>query len=91
MEEIAQRIENEISKNRGTEYKIGTAADLLYESAGGVDDYVAGVLGVPLTFTIELPHEDFLVPPDEVEPIGKETSDGLIELLRIVAEYSTKI
>lgn len=48
MEVAAQRIENEISKSRGTEYEIGTAADLIYESSGGIDDYVAGVLGVKL-------------------------------------------
>lgn len=91
MEDIAQRIENAISKNRGTKYEIGTAADLIYESSGGVDDYAAGVLGVPLTFTIELPHDDFLVPSEEIEPIGKETADGLYELLRAVAEYSIKV
>lgn len=88
MVDICQRIENAISKIRGTKYEIGTAADLIYESSGGIDDYAAGVLGVPLTFTIELPHDDFLVPPEEVEPIGKETAEGLMELVRIVADYS---
>lgn len=87
---MAQRIENAIEKSRGTKYQIGTAADLIYESSGGVDDYVAGILGVPMTFTIELPHDDFLIPAEEVEPIGRETTDGLIELLRAVAEYSIK-
>lgn len=91
MEDVSQRIEKAISKVRGTKYEIGTAADLIYESSGGVDDYVAGVLHVPLTFTIELPHNDFLVPAEEVEPIGRETSDGLNELLRTVAEYSIKV
>lgn len=90
MHGIAQRIENAISKIRGTKYEIGTAANLIYESSGGVDDYAAGVLGVPLTFTIELPHNDFFIPAEEVEPIGKETSEGLTELLRIVAAYSKK-
>lgn len=85
---MAKRIENAISTRRGTKYEIGTAADLMYESSGGVDDYVAGILGVPITFTIELPHEDFLVPPEEVEHVGRETADGLNELLRVVAEYS---
>lgn len=84
---MAQRIETAISKVQGTNYEIGTAANLIYESSGGVDDYAAGVLGVPLTFTIELPHDDFLIPSEEVEPIGRETAEGLIELLRIVAEY----
>lgn len=91
MEEISQRIENAISKNRGTKYEIGTAADLIYESSGGVDDYAAGVIGIPLTFTIELPHDDFIVPAEEVEPIGKETADGLSELLRVVAEYKKNV
>ncbi|KAG4072022.1 hypothetical protein HA402_010959 [Bradysia odoriphaga] len=87
MHTTAQRIESAISKIRGTKYEIGTAADLIYESSGGVDDYAAGVLGVPLTFTIELPHDDFIIPAEEVEPIGNETTEGLIELLRIVADY----
>lgn len=91
MKEMAQRIENEISKSRGTKYEIGTAANLIYESSGGVDDYAAGILGVPLTFTIELPHDHFLVPSEEVEPIAKETAGGLNELLREVAEYSKKV
>lgn len=84
-------MESAISKSRGTKYEIGTAADLIYESSGGVDDYVAGILGVPLTFTIELPHDDFLIPAEEVEPIGSETTDGLNELLRAVHEYSIQI
>ncbi len=88
---MAQRIENAITKSRGTNYEIGTAADLIYESSGGADDYVAGILGVPLTFTIELPHDNFLVPAEEVEPIGRETAEGLTELLRIVAEYLIKV
>lgn len=88
---MAQRIETAISKSRGTKYEIGTAADLIYESSGGVDDYVAGVLGVPISFTIELPHDDFLVPAEEVAPIGRETADGLNELLREVAEYSINV
>ncbi|KAJ6634659.1 Zinc carboxypeptidase [Pseudolycoriella hygida] len=89
-QETGRRIETAISKRRGTHYEIGTAANLIYESSGGSDDYAAGVLGVPLTFTIELPHDSFLIAAEEVEPIGLETTDGLIELLHVVAEYSIK-
>lgn len=71
---------------RGTKYEIGTAADLIYATRGSSDDYAAAVLKCPIVFTIELPDNDFIVEPQDIQPIGKETSVGIFELVKIVSE-----
>ena len=36
-------------------YQRGTAANLMYEASGGSDDWAHGSMGIPYTYTIELP------------------------------------
>ena len=36
-------------------YSVGSAAKLLWPAAGGSDDWALGALGIPYSFTIELP------------------------------------
>ncbi|XP_055379067.1 carboxypeptidase B-like [Condylostylus longicornis] len=78
---VALRAANSIAKYRGTIYRIGTSAQLLYEASGGLDDWAYGVLGIPLTYTLELPGSGFVVPNSEIIPIGKETYAAFIEFL----------
>jgi hypothetical protein len=63
----------------GTKYKVGTAADILYESSGGSDDWAKGVAGVKYVFGLELrPADDdsrygFILPATYIVPSGEET------------------
>lgn len=71
-----------MKKVRGTQYKLGTPADLLYASSGGSDDYAAGNLGVPIVYTMELPPESFELPATMIRPIAKETTAGLFAMVK---------
>lgn len=66
-------------------YIVGNAAQVLYYTTGTSRDWTRAV-GVPLTYTLELPGYDygFLVPPDYIEQIVKETWAGISEGARYV-------
>ena len=84
---MAYRAAGQISKYRGTAYTIGTSAGILYEASGGLDDYAYGNLGVPMSFTLELPGENFQVAHSDIIHICKETFAGYIEFIRHVSLY----
>ncbi|CAD7080708.1 unnamed protein product [Hermetia illucens] len=84
LHQIGQQVAKAIYKYRGTKYSVGTASQLLYKAAGGLDDYAYGALGVPLSYTFELPGSSFRNNPRDIIPIGKETTAGFIEFIKIV-------
>jgi len=63
----------------GTRYDVGTAADLLYPSAGGSDDWAKGKAGIKYVYCLELRPDGnsaangFILPPREIVPTGEET------------------
>ncbi|CAH0547504.1 unnamed protein product [Brassicogethes aeneus] len=64
----------------GTSYTIGTSTNVLYEAAGGSDDWTKGVGGVQLSYTIELPgggSEGFNPPTRKILPVVRETWEGI--------------
>ncbi|KAJ8893656.1 hypothetical protein PR048_006256 [Dryococelus australis] len=61
---------------RGIDYLLGTAAELMYTSAGGSDDWVKGAAGVKYSYSVELPDTGkygFVLPASQIEPVGQET------------------
>nr|CAD7425757.1 unnamed protein product [Timema monikensis] len=61
---------------RGTDYLLGTAAELLYTAPGGSDDWAKGVAGIKYSYSIELPDTGdygFVLPANQIEPVGQET------------------
>ncbi|KAL5289992.1 hypothetical protein ACFFRR_009779 [Megaselia abdita] len=84
---VAQRASNAISNYRGTRYTIGSSSNLLYEASGGLDDWAYGSLGIPLSYTVELPGNGFSVPSHEILHIGRETYAGFIEFIRHVTLF----
>lgn len=73
---------------RGTQYKFGPSAVVLYPAAGGSDDYAHGSAKIPYSFTIELPdtgRSGFLLPPNEIIPVGQETAIGLRAMIESFA------
>uniref|UniRef100_A0A1A9WD14 Peptidase M14 domain-containing protein n=1 Tax=Glossina brevipalpis TaxID=37001 RepID=A0A1A9WD14_9MUSC len=79
---VATRAASQIAKYRGTLYRVGTSANILYEASGGLDDFAYGNLGIPMSFTLELPGEDFHVPLTDIIDVCKETFAGFLELIR---------
>ncbi|CDW57097.1 zinc carboxypeptidase superfamily [Trichuris trichiura] len=71
----------------GTVFKVGSGADLLYPSAGGSDDWSKNAAKIKYVYLLELrPDEDrrygFIVDPDQLLPIARETWEGI----RVVAD-----
>lgn len=84
---VATRAANQIAKYRGTHYSVGTSAGILYEASGGLDDFAYGNLGIPMSFTLELPGENFQVATSDIVHICKETFAGFVEFIRHVSLY----
>ncbi|EDW68995.1 carboxypeptidase B isoform X1 [Drosophila virilis] len=84
---VASRAANQIGKYRGTRYTIGTSASILYEASGSLDDFAYGSLGIPLSYTVELPGDEFHVPSYDIIHVCKETFAGFVEFIRHVSLY----
>jgi len=80
---LAQRGAQALAAVHGTRYDVGTAADLLYEAAGGSDDWAKGKAGIKYVYCLELrPSGDaagngFILPPNQIIPTAEETWAGL--------------
>ncbi|XP_061394997.1 carboxypeptidase B [Musca vetustissima] len=87
LHQVALRAGSQIAKYRGTVYTVGTSANILYEAAGGLDDFAYGNLGIPMSFTLELPGENFQVASSDIIHICKETFAGFVEFIRHVSLF----
>uniref|UniRef100_A0A1I8BC06 Peptidase_M14 domain-containing protein n=1 Tax=Meloidogyne hapla TaxID=6305 RepID=A0A1I8BC06_MELHA len=85
---LALRAVKALSKLYGTEYQVGSGADLLYEASGSSHDYAKGVLNIPFSFLVELRPQNtlhstgFLLPEAEI----MDTADETWEAIKIVAD-----
>ena len=53
--------------------------------SGGSDDWAAGSLGIPFSFTVELPDKGrhgFILPATKIESTGREACAGLEAMVR---------
>ncbi|XP_043286251.1 carboxypeptidase B [Venturia canescens] len=83
---VAYAAEKALSLVRGTRYTIGSSTNVLYAAAGGSDDWVMAVGGVPLSYTVELPRGGnlgFNPPQSSIEPVGMET----FEAFKVFGKY----
>lgn len=80
LEALAQEVGAAIQAVDGTRYTIGSSTNVLYAAAGGSDDWVKGVGGVNLSYTIELPGGGsfgFDLPAARIAPVVYETFQGV--------------
>lgn len=80
LQALAVDVEAGIASVYGTRYTIGSSTNVLYAAAGGSDDWVKGVGGVALSYTIELPGGGlwgFDLPASRIEEVGIETFEGV--------------
>lgn len=71
--------------NSSTVYTVGAASLTLYPNSGSSRDWAHGALGIPLSYTVELPGRGygFLLPIEDVESVVKETFEGV----KVFGEY----
>lgn len=80
-----------IEKVYGTQYKTGSASNILYRSSGTSRDWAAGVPEIPFVYTVELRDSGefgFLLPPKQILPTGIETWEGVKALLRQINQIA---
>ncbi|KAF5296418.1 hypothetical protein FQR65_LT01405 [Abscondita terminalis] len=75
LKNVGDKMAAAIRTASGAQYRVGTAATMLYPAAGGSDDWAKGVVGMKYTYTIELRDSGsygFLLPAAYINPSGNE-------------------
>ncbi|KAJ8922113.1 hypothetical protein NQ315_004047 [Exocentrus adspersus] len=74
----------------GTEYTVGTTANVLYLASGISVDWARAAAGINISYTIELPgggSAGFDIPAERIEGVVEETWEGFKVLLCVVFSY----
>ncbi|KAI6207693.1 Peptidase-M14 domain-containing protein [Aphelenchoides besseyi] len=80
---LAMKAVKALSRLYGTNYQVGTGADLMYEASGASHDYAKGTLQIPYSYLLELRPQNtmfangFLLPEREIQPTGEETFEAI--------------
>ncbi|KAB0796403.1 hypothetical protein PPYR_10464 [Photinus pyralis] len=77
---LAQRVEEAIHKVNGNHYDVGNSPSVLKKTSGSSRDWVYGVAGIDLSYTLELPGggtRGFDLPPDEILGVVEEIFAGI--------------
>jgi murein tripeptide amidase MpaA len=83
LKRVANAGANALYSRYRTRYEVGTAADLLYEAAGGSDDWAKGKANIKYVYCLELrpsgnsAGNGFILPPSKIIETGEETWDGI--------------
>jgi len=83
LKRIADAGAKALGSRYGTRYDVGTAADLLYEAAGGSDDWSKDKAKIKYVYCLELrpsgnaPGNGFILPPSKIVEVGEETWEGI--------------
>ncbi|XP_013180157.1 PREDICTED: carboxypeptidase B-like [Papilio xuthus] len=88
LDELGNRMASAIRQTRGSSYQVGSSSGLLYPASGGSDDWAKGQ-GIRYSFTIELSDTGrygFILPTSFIEPVARESLNGLRVLAAQVAK-----
>ncbi|KRX53483.1 Carboxypeptidase A2 [Trichinella sp. T9] len=77
LRETAIKATEALKRLYGTVFKVGSGADLLYPSAGGSDDWAKYAAKIKYLRPDEDRRYGFIVDPDQVLPIARETWEGI--------------
>jgi len=82
VERVAHIGAEALRKVNGRRFRVGSAAALLYPSAGGADDWASYQLGVKYAYCLEMRpsggRNGFMVDPSEIYESGAELTAGLL-------------
>ncbi|XP_066997997.2 carboxypeptidase B [Anabrus simplex] len=76
---LGKKAADALEKVRGTKYKVGSSAGILYYSAGTSRDWAKGKAGIKYSYTMELPAggSGFNPPPSDIIPVVTETFEAI--------------
>lgn len=88
--ELGQRFVDAIQNVKGTTYRLGNSATLLYTASGASDDYALAYANANLAFTLELPGggpNGFDYPQDMLHDLVTETFLGYREFGLYIGQH----
>lgn len=95
LQQLGNAMSNAIYAVNGTRYTAGPTAELLYYASGTSQDWFT-VIGVPLSYTVELPAgvgtgNGFIIQPERILPVSQEFWPGLVTYANhLVQRYRLK-
>lgn len=89
LKEAGRRAAAAIASVAGTQYTVGSSIEILYAVSGSSKDWVMGLTDIGLAYTVELPGggtAGFDLPPSRIDPVVRETFEGVKELHNYIVE-----
>ncbi|XP_054113803.1 carboxypeptidase O isoform X2 [Callithrix jacchus] len=83
MIQVGQKAANALKAKYGTNYRVGSSADILYSSSGSSRDWARDI-GIPFSYTFELRDtgtHGFVLPEDQIQPTCDETMEAVLSVL----------
>ncbi|XP_006862080.1 PREDICTED: carboxypeptidase O [Chrysochloris asiatica] len=81
--QIGQKAANALKAKHGTNYTVGSSADILYATSGSSRDWARDI-GIPFSYTFELRDKGthgFDLPDDQIQPTCEETMEAVLSVL----------
>ncbi|XP_004033162.4 carboxypeptidase O isoform X2 [Gorilla gorilla gorilla] len=83
MIQVGQKAANALKAKYGTNYRVGSSADILYASSGSSRDWARDI-GIPFSYTFELRDSGtygFVLPEAQIQPTCEETMEAVLSVL----------
>uniref|UniRef100_A0A5F9C9G0 Carboxypeptidase O n=1 Tax=Oryctolagus cuniculus TaxID=9986 RepID=A0A5F9C9G0_RABIT len=88
--QVGQKAANALKAKHGTNYRVGSSADILYSSSGSSRDWARDI-GIPFSYTFELRDNGtygFVLPEAQIQPTCEETMEAVLSILDdVYAKY----
>ncbi|XP_060049384.1 carboxypeptidase O [Erinaceus europaeus] len=81
--QVGQKAANALKAKHGTNYRVGSSADILYSTSGSSRDWALDI-GIPFSYTFELRDNGthgFVLPEDQIQATCEETMDAVLSIL----------
>ncbi|XP_070314534.1 carboxypeptidase O [Odocoileus virginianus] len=86
--QVGQKAANALKAKHGTNYRVGSSADILYASSGSSRDWARDI-GIPFSYTFELRDNGtygFVLPEAQIQATCEETMEAVLSVLDDVYE-----
>uniref|UniRef100_A0A8C5ZLD5 Carboxypeptidase O n=1 Tax=Marmota marmota marmota TaxID=9994 RepID=A0A8C5ZLD5_MARMA len=80
---LGQKAANALKAKHGTNYRVGSSADILYPTSGSSRDWARDI-GIPFSYTFELRDngtEGFLLHETQIQPTCEEAMEAVLSIL----------
>ncbi|KFO18335.1 carboxypeptidase O [Fukomys damarensis] len=83
---VGQKAANALKAKHGTNYRVGSSADILYPTSGSSRDWARDI-GIPFSYTFELRDNGthgFILPEDQIQLTCEEAMEAVLSILEDV-------